>query len=61
MNSRQRVLSALARQGYDRIPVHHEGTPEVNTLLKQHFGITDVSQLPLLTEEDVSGEEPEEQ
>lgn len=41
MNSRQRVLSALARTGYDRIPVHHEGTPEVNAMLKQHFGITD--------------------
>jgi len=40
MNSRERVLSALDRKGYDRIPVHHEGTPEVNTMLKQHFGIS---------------------
>ena len=30
MNSRERVLSAFERTGYDRIPVKHEGTPEVN-------------------------------
>lgn len=30
MTSRERVLSCLARTGYDRIPVKHEGTPEVN-------------------------------
>jgi uroporphyrinogen decarboxylase len=41
MNSRQRLLSAIARKGYDRIPVHHEGTPEVNALLRQHFGVSD--------------------
>lgn len=27
MNSRQRVLGALERTGYDRIPIKHEGTP----------------------------------
>ncbi len=41
MNSRERMLSALARKGYDRIPVHHEGTPEVNALLRRHFGAAD--------------------
>ncbi len=41
MNSRERMLSALARKGYDRIPVHHEATPEVNALLRQHFGVAD--------------------
>ncbi|MHB1294549.1 MAG: uroporphyrinogen decarboxylase family protein [Anaerolineae bacterium] len=41
MNSRERVLSAVARKGFDRIPVHHEGTPEVNTMLRQHFGVQD--------------------
>ena len=35
MNSRQRVLSACDRRGYDRIPVKHEGTPEVNRMLMQ--------------------------
>jgi hypothetical protein len=27
MNSRERVLGAFNRTGYDRIPVKHEGTP----------------------------------
>jgi len=41
MNSRERMLSALERKGYDRIPVHHEGTPEVNAMLREHFGLAD--------------------
>ena len=41
MNSRERVLSAVARQGFDRIPVKHEGTPEVNKMIMDHFGRTD--------------------
>jgi hypothetical protein len=32
MNSRERVLSAFERRSYDRIPVKHEGTPEVNRI-----------------------------
>jgi uroporphyrinogen decarboxylase len=45
MNSKQRVLSALRREGYDRIPVKHEGTPEVNAELMAHFGIGDYADL----------------
>ena len=45
MTSRQRVRSALNRGGYDRIPVKHEGTPEVNQLLMKHFGLTNGEQL----------------
>jgi len=45
MNSRERVLSALSRQGYDRIPVKHEGTPEVNRMLLEHFGLSNEEQL----------------
>lgn len=41
MNSRERMKSALERKGYDRIPVHHEGTPEVNAMLRKHFGVAD--------------------
>jgi len=41
MNARERVLSALERKGYDRIPVHHEGTPEVDALLREHLGVAD--------------------
>ena len=39
MNSRDRVLSSLGHRGYDRIPVKHEGTPEVNRELMGHFGV----------------------
>jgi uroporphyrinogen decarboxylase len=45
MTSRERVLSAFARTGYDRIPVKHEGTPEINQMLMKHFGLTTMEQL----------------
>lgn len=45
MNSRERVLSAYHRTGYDRIPVKHEGTPEINHLIMQHFGLTNMNQV----------------
>ena len=40
MTSRERVLSSCNRTGYDRIPVKHEGTPEINKMLMEHFGLT---------------------
>lgn len=45
MNSRERVLSAYHRRGYDRIPIKHEGTPEINHLIMQHFGLTNMNQV----------------
>ena len=45
MTSRERVLSALNRTGYDRIPVKTDGTPEVNRMLMDHFGLTNQEQL----------------
>jgi len=39
MNSRERVLRSLRREGYDRIPVKHEGTPEVNRMILDHYGL----------------------
>jgi uroporphyrinogen decarboxylase len=45
MTSRERVLSACRRTGYDRIPIKHEGTPEVNQQLKDHFGLKNDEQL----------------
>ena len=45
MTHRERVLGALHRSGYDRIPVKHEGTPEVNKMLMQHFGLANMEQL----------------
>jgi len=47
MNSRERVLASLARRGYDRIPVKHEGTPEINAMLLGHFGLSNLEQLLL--------------
>ena len=40
MNSRERMLGAMQRTGYDRIPVHHVGTPEVDSMLREHFDIS---------------------
>ena len=42
MNLRERVLSAFERTGYDRIPVKHEGTPEVNREIMDHFGLKNI-------------------
>ena len=32
-------MSAFHRKGYDRIPIKHEGTPEINQMIKDHFGL----------------------
>ena len=45
MNSRERVLNSFNRKGYDRVPVKHEGTPEINHLIMQHFGLKNMNQL----------------
>jgi len=41
MNHRERVVSALARKGYDRLPVRYQGEPAVTDALKAHFGSAD--------------------
>ncbi len=41
MNHKQRVLSALERKGYDRIPVKHYAIPETNEKLTDYLGIKD--------------------
>jgi len=45
VTSRERVLSAFERKGYDRIPIKHEGTPEVNQMVMDHFGLRNREQL----------------
>ena len=52
MTSRDRVISCLARTGYDRIPIKHEGTPEVNQALMRHFGLSNLEQLLAVVGED---------
>ena len=39
------MLGALNRTGYDRIPVKHEGTPEINKMIMDHIGISNMEQL----------------
>jgi uroporphyrinogen decarboxylase len=52
MTSRERVLGCLARTGYDRIPIKHEGTPEINHALMKHFGLANMEQLLHVVGED---------
>lgn len=58
MNSRERVLGAADRQGYDRIPVKHEGTPEVNRMIMDHFGLKNMEQLLRIVGDDFRYVEP---
>lgn len=58
MNSRERVLGAFDRRGYDRIPVKHEGTPEVNQKLMEHFGLSNMEQLLRVVGDDFRYVEP---
>jgi uroporphyrinogen decarboxylase len=58
MNSRERVLSTVLRQGYDRIPIKHEGTPEVNQMLMEHFGLSNMEQVLRVVGDDFRYVEP---
>lgn len=58
MNSRERVLGAFNQTGYDRIPVKHEGTPEINQMIIDHFGLTNMEQLLRVVGDDFRYVEP---
>ncbi|MFB3905192.1 MAG: uroporphyrinogen decarboxylase family protein [Acidobacteriota bacterium] len=58
MKSRDRVLSACERKGYDRIPVKHEGTPEINHEIKEYFGLKNDEQLLTVLGDDFRYVEP---
>jgi uroporphyrinogen decarboxylase len=58
LTSRERVLAAYNRSGYDRIPVKHEATPEVNRMLMEHFGLTGMEQLLRVVGDDLRYVEP---
>lgn len=58
MNSRERVLSTVERCGYDRIPVKHEGTPEVNRAIMGYFGLSNMEQLLRVVGDDFRYVEP---
>jgi len=57
-SSRERVLSACLRKGYDRIPIKHEGTPEINQMIKDHFGLKNDEQMLLVLGDDFRYVEP---
>lgn len=52
MNSRARVLSAYKITGYDCTPIKHEGTQEINHLIMQHFGLTNMNQVLKVVDDD---------
>lgn len=58
MNSRDRVLGAFNRTGFDRIPVKHEGTPEINQMIMKHFGLSNMEQLLRVVGDDFRYVEP---
>ncbi len=58
MNSKQRFLSAMQYQGYDRPPTIHYGTPEINTQLMQHLGVQSYEQLQLRLGDDFRHVQP---
>ena len=39
MTPKERVRATLEHRAADRLPVHHEGTPEVNRMLIKHLGV----------------------
>jgi uroporphyrinogen decarboxylase len=58
MNSRERVLGAFNRTGYDRIPVKHEGTPEINQMIMDYFGLKNMEQVLRVVGDDFRYVEP---
>jgi uroporphyrinogen decarboxylase len=58
MNSRERVLGACNRTGFDRIPVKHEGTPEINQLIMDHYGLSNMEQVLRVVGDDFRYVEP---
>jgi uroporphyrinogen decarboxylase len=58
MQSRERVLNCCERRGFDRIPVKHEGTPEVNAEIKAYFGLENDEQMLVVLGDDFRYVEP---
>ncbi len=58
VTSRERVISAYERRGYDRIPIKHEATPEINRMIMQHFGLSNMEQVLRVVGDDFRYVEP---
>ena len=44
MTSKERVLTAIAHQEPDRVPVNYYGEPDVDRRLREHFGTDDLNE-----------------
>jgi uroporphyrinogen decarboxylase len=51
-------LHTFYRKGYDRIPIKHEATPEVNRMLMDHFGLHNKEQVLTVVGDDFRYAEP---
>ena len=58
MTSRERVINTFLKKGYDRIPVKHEGTPKINHMLMNYFGLKNMDQLLRVLGDDFRYVEP---
>ncbi len=58
MTSRERVMACCERRGFDRIPIKHEGTPEVNQQIKEHLGLANDEQMLRVLGDDFRYVEP---
>jgi uroporphyrinogen decarboxylase len=59
MTSKERVLGALNKKKTDRIPVHYEGTPEVNHTLLEALNLDNMEQLRYALGDDLRYLEPD--
>ena len=59
MTSKERVLKALEKKETDRIPVHYEGTPEVNHMLLEAMNLENMEQLRQVLGDDLRYVEPD--
>ncbi len=58
MTSRERVIGCCERKGFDRIPIKHEATIEINQELRTHFGLVNDEQLLRVVGDDFRYVEP---
>ncbi|MHB1653861.1 MAG: uroporphyrinogen decarboxylase family protein [Desulfitobacteriaceae bacterium] len=58
MNHKERVLSSLSYNGYDRLPIKHGATPEINKQLFQYFKVNDYENLLNAVGDDIRKIEP---
>lgn len=58
MTSRERVLGCCERRGFDRIPIKHRGTQEVNQLIKDYYQLKNDEQLEIVLGDDFRTVEP---